>query len=513
MGIGYDEFSIESIEAYARKSIGKRFSDYFVVSDNQKNDKGIIGNLYQEKYFGIKRNPSRDPDFKKANLELKVFGYTIDGKNVVRADQRLALTTVDYFEFESKIPFEESHLYKKCQNMLFVVFMLENDTSRYDSKIKYVRVYKFSELVRHDYKQIESDFNYINKKIKSGKADCLSESDTEYLAVSRTGNKNSKVQLAPGEVYALPRRFSFKQSYMSYLLQQYIVTEIPFSKSTRKTKKALDVKFGKSKSFDDLLNKIDKKYLNKNIKRCAKGKAITQYVPVIDWNNSKHSLSMFTFALFGIKSNQTPYLKKTNTIIKSVLINKNNRINESLSFPVYHFSDIVQSENWIESEIYNYFSGTRFVLMLYKEMNKRIVYAGHYILTFTDEELEMNLKPIWERIKKEINDGVKFTLSITSKGGLRVSNTLPGMADYKMCHTKTHSSKTAYKIKLCNIVGDSEEAKECIKKYTEGDYFYLGKQNLNNYGDMLPNGDIMTKQCIWINSSYILKRLKEQKLI
>ena len=504
----YDDRSIESIENYARKSIGKKFTDFFSVPEDKKIDKGIVGNMFQEHYFGIKRNPSNEPDFKNAHLELKVFGYTLNKNNLISADQRLALTSIDFFEFENIIPFEESHLYKKCKNMLFVVFLLEANSPREESIIKYIRVYKFDELFKKDAKQIISDYNYINKKISTGNAATLSETDTEFLAVSRGGDKNSKLQKAPGNVEVLPRRFSLKQSYMTYLLREYISQEIPFSQEIKKTKNNLDIKINKNLSFEEWLTKKEKDYLNKSVKKIARRKKIAEITGTINWDNNDAFFNL-ACAMLGIKSNAAPYLKKTNTKIKAIRISKSENIEQNISFPAFSFSEFSNIENWFESQVYNYFSETRFVFMIFKEVKNDYFYIGHYILSLTDEELEKFLKPLWESIQYEINKGVHFKLYINKNGKPKIYNSLPDKKNQALSHVRPHTRKSTYKIKRENIIGYDSIAEKYIEEHTRENYFYLNEEYLKKYGDTLPNGDIMTKQCFWINRQYILSRLEE----
>ena len=124
-------------------------------------------------------------------MELKTFGYW----ETKRADQRLALSAIDYMDYQKKVPFEESHLYKKCHNMLFVIYLLQTGQLRIESEIKYLRLYEFEKIVASDMEQIKRDYYIITKKIMEGKASELSEGDTEFLGAARRGDKNSKSKM------------------------------------------------------------------------------------------------------------------------------------------------------------------------------------------------------------------------------------------------------------------------------------------------------------------------------
>src|SRR5699024_4017480 len=65
---------------------------------------------------------------------------------------------------------------------------------------------------------------------------------------------------------------------------------------------------------------------------------------------------------------------------------------------------------------------------------------------------------------------------------------LPKKSNTKILHVRTHSSKSAYKI----------------------DGIKYGNGNLDTDTDELPNGDLMTKQCFWLNNDYILNQIIEK---
>lgn len=74
------------------------------------------------------------------------------------------------------------------------------------------------------YKIIAHDFEVIVEKIRNGKAHELSEGDTLYLgaAPKAATSKDRRKQPFSDEV-AKPRAFAFKNSYMTYVLNNYII--------------------------------------------------------------------------------------------------------------------------------------------------------------------------------------------------------------------------------------------------------------------------------------------------
>lgn len=504
----YDEGNIQSIYEYAKLLEGKVISE--VVDAKcivNRRDKGLVGNAIQEHYFGVPRNSSSEPDFPQASLELKSFGYWSERSNE-RADQRLALTDINFMDFELEVPFEDSHLYHKCHNMLWIAYLMKMNQARIDSEIKHVRLYEFEKIVKSDMLQIQKDYYLITKKIRDGKASELSEGDTEYLGAARTGNKESREQEAPKGDKALPRRFVFKQSYMTYLVREYIILNKGFGTPIPKAHGKYSIKIPRRKTFEEWLDALDKKYFLRTAKQLSKRKKIREIKGIIDFDK-KNAFSELGYAMLGIRSNEDAYLKKTNTVVKSVRINKNGITVESSPFPNFRIIDIIDQE-WIESDMFSYLSEQRFLLQVFVQNEKGYVYTGHTILKFTPEELEKLVRPTWEDFKKKVKDGLTFKLELNKNGEPKIKNNVSGKVEGQIGLIKLHAWDITYDIAAEHISGVSDAANEYIKDNTVEGRFLRKPENRELYGDVLPNGDVITKQSFWLNKDYILQYLKEK---
>lgn len=372
MAAGYDERDKNSIIEYAREAKGKKISELFHVEANiESKDKGLVGNLIQECYFGISRNSSTEPDFEEAEIELKSFGYWDDGGRQ-RADQRLSLSKINFMEFKKEVPFKKSHLYHKCHTMLLFAYLLEQNQARMDSEEKHIRLYEFDKLVRSDIEQILKDYQVITKKICAGQASKLSEGDTEFLGAARTGDKGSNLELAPKNDKALPRRFALKQSYMSYLVREYIVPEKEFDKKISHTKEKSQIRITRGKTFGEWLDRIDAQYVGKTARKIYKLKAIKNITGSVSFSQ-KSDYSRIGLAMLGIKSNKDAYLQKTNTVVKSVRISRTGSMEQNWSFPNFCVEDIPNQE-WEESEVFLYLSGQRILMQIFVENEEEYVY-------------------------------------------------------------------------------------------------------------------------------------------
>ena len=105
------------------------------------------------------------------------------------------------------------------------------------------------------------------------------------------------------------------------------------------------------------------------------------------------------------------------------------------------------------------------------------VFDGFKKFNMPETIIEEVIKPFWIETVNTINKGVKFSI----KGNI-VFNNLPGVSHNGYMHVRPHTNQAAYKL-------------------NSG----FEKGNILKDGDMLPNGEWMTKQAFWFNRSYIEK--------
>ncbi len=193
----YDKKDPKSIEKYALKLVGNTFYDVIEYAEKNKiaqaervrfygntARKGGLGNLLEELYFGYKSNNNQEADFVEAGVELKATPYEYTKKGELRAGERLVITMIGY-----DIPFEKnfykSHLWNKIQMILLVYYWRNKELqNKLMYKIGYVKLFQLPAV---DLAIIKQDYEIIKRKIISGRAHELSESDTMYLGACTKG--------------------------------------------------------------------------------------------------------------------------------------------------------------------------------------------------------------------------------------------------------------------------------------------------------------------------------------
>ncbi len=467
--LGYDETDPLSIEEYGKKLIGKTFGMIcdeddikkamvvretinYAVSHEDKKRKGGLGEIIEERYFHYPANNDSHPDFDKAGVELKVTPYKVNKNGTVSAKERLIITMIDYCSVVDET-FVESHMWKKARLILLVYYLYQQEIkNRLDYKIGYVKLFSPPE---QDVKIIEHDFYVIREKIRAGKAHELSESDTLYLgAAPKAANSQNRRKQPFSDELAKPRAFAFKNSYMTYVLNHYIipgkVTYEPIIK-------------GKAEeSFEDYVVEKINAYCGWTVNSlCEKFEIDIQ-------KKQKNLEAILAYRILGIKGNHAEEFEKANIVVKTIRIENNNKIRENMSFPTFKFKELVKEE-WENSMFGNYLRETRFLFVVYKfDEQGELQLKGCQFWNIPYHDLEDNVRKVWEKTKQVLQDGLK----IEFRNG-RNYNNFPKASDNRVCHVRPHA----------------RNAKDTYE---------------------LPDGRFFPKQCFWLNNSYIFAQLEKR---
>ena len=468
----YDETNPISIEEYGQGLIGKTFSDVckedeeneynsvvsssdYEKSHENKKRKGGLGELIEERYFHYRANNEARADFDKAGVELKVTPYKINKNKSISAKERLILTMIDYFSVVDE-SFEDSHFWKKSKLILLVYYLYDKEIKdRLDYKINYVKLFTPPE---EDIKIIKHDFETIVNKIKDGKAHELSEGDTMYLgAATKSATSKNRRKQPFSNVPAKPRAFSFKNSYMTYILNNYIIPG-------KNTYEPIIKDRNQNKTFEEyVINKIDK-YNNYTV---------NELMNIFEFDSNKKPKNieaLLTYRILGIKGNKAEEFIKAGVVVKTIRVGKNNKIKENMSFPAFKFKELIQEE-WEDSTFGNYLRETKFLFVIYKfDENKELRLKGAQFWNIPYKDLEGNVKDVWEETKRVLIDG----LEVRKEKGKNVNN-LPKASNNEVCHVRPHGR-------------DANDTYE------------------------LPDGRQYTKQCFWLNNKYILSQLEDRFL-
>ena len=467
--LGYDKTNPESIEKYGKKLIGKTFKQVcdeddaseesairehigYASSHENRRRKGGLGEIIEERHFHYLCNSDARPDFPEAGVELKVTPYKINSRGMKSAKERLILTMIDYHAVVNEI-FEDSHMWSKAKLILLVYYLYQQEIkNRLDYRIDYVTLFTPPE---EDIKIIENDFNTIVEKIRAGKAHELSEGDTLYLGAATKASTSQDRRSQPfSNEPAKPRAFAFKNSYMTYVLNNYVVP----GKSTYEP----IVKGTTEDSFEDFVVKKIEAYRDYTVDDLCIEFEVNQD------KKPKNLEAMLAYRMLGIKGNKAEEFEKANIVVKTIRIEKNNKIKESMSFPTFKFKELVE-EDWDDSTFGNYLRETRFLFVVYKFNDEgQLQLKGCQFWNIPYSDLEGNVRKVWEETKNVLLNGLEVTM-VNGKQ----HNNFPKAANNTVSHVRPH-----------------------------------GRNAQDTYE--LPDGRPYTKQCFWLNNTYIFSQLDDK---
>ncbi len=406
--------------------------------------KGAIGTVIEESWFDYTPNSDAQPDFVDAEVELKVTPYFHTQKGI-RAKERLVCNIINYMT-EYKKTFLTSDFWHKCQTLLIMSYQHRDDVPKEDFTIDRAVLFSFPE---EDRAIIQQDWEKIISKIKAGQAHLITEGDTLYLAACTKGANSSSVRPQPfSDIKAKQRAYSLKSSYMTKILNSYIFgakEDEHIIKDWHQLTKT---------SFEDIIiGKLKPNYGKTVSELCAQ-----YHVSARPKNLNEILLSK----MLGIKgaASKTNEFQNANIIPKTVRIQKNGSIKESMSFPTFKFTEIIKEE-WETSRLREMLEPTKFMYVIFRE-NTEGEYIFERVMFWNMPAQDLDeVKRVWERTVSIIKDGVKLV-----DDGKVTRNNLPKQSESRVAHVRPH-----------------------------------GQNSNDTYP--LPDGRNMTKQCFWLNNTYI----------
>lgn len=452
-------YNKQEIEIISKSALGKSIEDIMneevVTIDNSGVNKGGLGQLVEQYLFGIQNNSEPEPDFMPAGIELKVTPYKRIKDGKLSAKERLVLNIINYMD-EWKNDFKDSHFWFKNNTIQLLWYLWEPNKDNKKFKITHEKQLELAKS--EDLEQIKEDWKYIIQKIKEGKAHEISEADTMYLgACTKGANASSKREQPFNDILAMQRAFCFKTSYMTQLVRKYIGDYSDVEKVLKGTKD----------TFSQYVSEVVNKYKGKSQKELMKEFNID--------SKAKNINSMLISRMFNVKSKlaDTEEFQKANIIPKTIRIEENGRIKESISFPAFKFKGIIK-QDWETCDLREELETTKYMFFVFKKVHEEYIFKGIKLWNVPETDIESSVMEMWEKTYNAVSTG-NIVKSITN--GIRKTN-FPGMSENEVCHVRPHG----------------RNAKDTAPLPV---------------ADKLTGANKYTKHCFWINNSYIKNVLKD----
>lgn len=447
MSRNYSEMEVQVI---ANSLIGKTFGEInnYEVQSTEYN-KGSFGHIIESDGYNYDINSFSEPDFAEAGIELKVTPYKINKNKTLSAKERLVLNIINYME-EYKNTFYNSHFWFKNKKIQIVWYLYEEGKKKNNLKITHQKLFEFPE---EDLNQIEQDWNTIIQKIKAGKAHEISEADTMYLGACTKGANAKSLREQPFSfIKAKQRAFCLKTSYMTQLVRKYIGNYSDVEKVLKTT----------TDTFDSFVNKVINKYKGKTQKELMEELNID--------SKAKNIFSMIISRMFNVKSKlkETEEFQKANIIPKTIRVEENGNIIESMSFPYFSFENVLKTD-FEDSDLREELETTKYMFFIFKKENEEYVFKGIKLWNMPESTIDSKVKDMYDKTREVIKTG--NIVNHIDERERRITN-FPGMSDNGVCHVRPHGRNANDTIPL--------PVKDKVTGATE-----------------------YTKQCFWINNSFL----------
>lgn len=440
---GTDYKTKEDVLRRAQEAVGIPMKD-IDKTGRLRTGKGAIGTVLEESWFGYTPNSESEPDFPEAGVELKATPY-LKTRSGIRAKERLVCNIINYMT-EYKKTFKTSDFWHKCETLLIMSYEHKPDESKGDFTIDKAVLFSYP---TEDLIIIEQDWQKIIAKIRAGQAHLITEGDTLYLAACTKGATSATVRQQPfSSVPAKQRAYSLKSSYMTRVLNSYIF-------GTEEDEHIIkDWHVLTSSSFEEIIIERLRPNYGKTVSRlCAYYSLLT---------GAKNVNELLLSKMLGIegRASQTNEFQNANIVPKTIRIQKNGTIKESMSFPTFKFTEIIKEE-WETSELRELLEPAKFMFVIFKEnISGEYVFERVMFWNMPAQDLE-EVQKVWERTVSIIKAGVELTYD-----GRVTKNILPKQSENRVAHVRPH-----------------------------------GRDSNDTYP--LPDGRRMTKQCFWLNRTYI----------
>jgi len=425
-----------SIESYGKRLIGgtlrsvrgvKRIPEKYSETSQGIRTKGSFGMLLERFYYGITPPNESAPDFSKAKVELKSTPLKLLRSGRLSAKERLVLNIINYNN-ESKRDFDTSTFLKKNEQMMLVAYLHDNKKLVVDYIIKLAELVTLSKLSREDQAIIRQDWQKIIDKIRAGKADELSESDTLYLGACTKAADSKARRSAPGGISAKPRAFSFKAGFMTTLMRARMEDAEPIIKNAANLKE---------KNFEAFVEEKFQPFLGLSVEEIRK-KVGEDLNP-----KSKDFFAALARRIMGVKKKRVEEFEKAEVVMKTIRVGANGMPREAMSFPAFSYLDIIH-EKWDESD-----KGSGIPSPIKTAFDKKFFFVVFQCGKNPKDVKKVWLKKVlfWNMPANDLAEVKKVWQETIKRINTRQADKLPGATENKVAHVRPHGRNGADKIR------------------------------------------------------------------
>lgn len=414
--------------------------------------KGYLGDLVEKYLFGQEPNSFSEADLMPIGAELKTTPVK-KAKAGYRSKERLVFSMIDYKKIIDE-KWDSCSFLSKNKLLMLMFYLYEQGVSILDYKFKFVHLLDLlADIPAQDIQQIRKDWEYIVAKIRKGEAHLLSEGDTYYLGAC-TKAKNSRVlrDQSLSAIQAKPRAFSLKQTYLNFIIRNYVIRQVDTESVSIYQGEASD------RTIEEIVNDKFRPYIGMT------GGEIAEMLN-LHFNTPKNFKRLLANnILTGGGGNKIEELEKANITLKAITLEHTGKLKESISFPAFDYKDLI-TQTWYDEK-------TEMMSDFYAQLEtQRFLFVIFHKIRGSKEIVLRNVK-FWNFPMKDIGEAEKVfdkTVNCIKSGKYE---DLPKISDSAVAHVRPHGADGDDKIET-------------------------------------PQGTFETKKSFWLNAKYIEKALKD----
>lgn len=433
------------------------------LTGEARNDKGVLGKIVEEGVFHYSVNSRPEADFANLGVELKTTGYRRT-RNGLSFKERIPLNCFDYQDVENN-DFENSEMWHKCQQLLIALYEYLDGKTYGEMILKSGFYHTFPE---EDIEIMKQDYKLLQDKIKSGRADTISETDTNYLGACTSGAGHGQLDRTASNHYHLnlkPRKFALKAGYMTGVLRRLF--------EDGNVEHVIDLEELKEKSLEEVILDKLKLFIGKTESELKERFNIG--------DTSKSRFERYVAGMLGIKGqcNKTDEFVKSGLELKTIRVEANGNIEQNMSFPYFDFREIVDQE-WEDTDFYQLLANKKYLFAIFENNGKEYVFKRIKLWHIPGEILDEEGYKVFSKLKEVLLSGNIVRGFQTQKDGKVVRlNNFPKSADNQYFHVRPHGENG-------------------------------GDTNPLPVPDQMTGAIEYTKQCFWLKKSYILEVINEE---
>lgn len=487
----------DEVKKRAEEAIGHPFKEVFELAQEfrrenglkEKHGKGDIGQAYEEGWFNYACNEKIEPDFKEADIELKVTPFLINSRGY-RAKERLSLGKINYKD-ENWKEYKKSRFWMKNHHLIIMYYQYIKGKKREEFSVQKVDEIILDQLPERDKVIIQHDWEKIAKYVREGKAHELTERDFMYLSPARKGSGgNEKVKYDIRYPKAKPRAYSFKKSYMTKLFNERMLSSEEISYILP------DTNLLKENEFDDILLETIKKYLGRTVESLKK--------EFPDYRNGYSDKNDIIKQIYKSKCDleKTDEFQKANYKLRTITVDEKGMPTQDMSFSVFDFGELLKEKKWTESIVYDEMVDAKFLLVLFSKNTEGKEILNNALIWHIPKKDENKVKEVWKETRRVIKNGIKLKQKIShnKKGQLIFiyENNFPKSNFNGVAHMRNKAGASEYFCESVNSVKLKNAAEVITLKNIPEDLKEI----------CIPTGEYMTKQCFWFNKKYMKQQIQ-----